>query len=628
MKLVCSAIKWGRNGLLGLCAVASFCMAVQAAVCAPPPCPVSISPPDNTATVTLSLPPWLNGDTNEADNSAIGIFTVSSSTSPGVPNGSYPGWCILETADFDVGINYATTLWASCDPELDAALVDLYNPGVFAASSADQGPGVWQQVNYIINHQSGHYFFDIQMAIWNLIGGPPPSLPLAQSPNLNSDPAAVAEILADATANAGCFVPQCGDVVAVVVDIEGDPAEQDQLVIIQVPIVCSTPPSLGFGKTGTQIIDGAEGEVLYTYSVTNTGGTTVSNITIVDDNGTPGYTADDFTVASGLTLAPGQSQSFEVTTIPPIALCTDIDGTNLSIGTLWIYNNLDNPPDGGGSVRVVFRQSTDIVDNTYGTNAVGWGNQGHKFSDLTGSDGAAFLFTDAKTNTVLEFECDYISQSSLFPSDYGTLGATGGDGQMIVGSTSNILSADTTLTADLNQSPAFYEYTVNSPAPSSPNYANWDVVDGYDITVSGSVFSNGFGGVSIPYVHNSPSKINGIIRFLPVPCGSCVSNTAVVTGSAGSAAPTATASASVCTGTNLIIGASSGSGGPPAPPPPGPPAPPPPGPPAPPPPGPPAPPPPGPPAPPPPGPPAPPPPGPPAPPPPGPPAPPPPGPHP
>jgi hypothetical protein len=304
---------------------------------------------------------------------------------------------------------------------------------------------------------------------------------------------------------------------------------------------CSPTPGLRLIKSADQLTGYPAGQVIYTYTITNTGGVTVSNINIVDDDGTPDYTNDDFTVnESPFSLAPGQSQSFSVTNIPPIAMCMDVNGTNMYMGTLWIYLT-------GGNVRVIYRQSTSIVDNTYGTNAVGWGSMGHKFDDLVGSDQCLFQFFDAKTNTVLEFACDYVSQSSTFPSDYGTLGPFGGDGSMIVGASSSILKTNTTITTDLNQSAAYYGYTVNSPAPSDPNYAGWDVVDGYDITVSGAVFSsNGFGGVAIPYVHNSPSKINGIIKFLPTPCGTCVTNTATVTAVADGENLLATATASVC----------------------------------------------------------------------------------
>src|SRR5262249_21499628 len=47
--------------------------------------------------------------------------------------------------------------------------------------------------------------------------------------------------------------------------------------------------------------------VVYDYKVTNTGNVTLSNLSVHDDNGTPGNTADDFTITIAGTLAPGAS---------------------------------------------------------------------------------------------------------------------------------------------------------------------------------------------------------------------------------------------------------------------------------------------------------------------------------
>jgi hypothetical protein len=97
---------------------------------------------------------------------------------------------------------------------------------------------------------------------------------------------------------------------------------------------------------------------------------------------------------------------------------------------------------------------------------------GHKFSDLTGSDEAQFQIFDANGNKTLDFDFDCISSAStsIYPSGYGTLGATGGDGKLNVGDSAWILGtlapatlsdgmvvrSTTTLTTNLNQSPAFY----------------------------------------------------------------------------------------------------------------------------------------------------------------------------
>ena len=50
--------------------------------------------------------------------------------------------------------------------------------------------------------------------------------------------------------------------------------------------------------------------VEWTYEVQNTGNVTLTGITVVDDNGTPGDSADDITICSGITLDPGDSSTF------------------------------------------------------------------------------------------------------------------------------------------------------------------------------------------------------------------------------------------------------------------------------------------------------------------------------
>jgi hypothetical protein len=203
-----------------------------------------------------------------------------------------------------------------------------------------------------------------------------------------------------------------------------------------------------------------------------------------------------------------------------------------------------------GDIKVVFRQSRGLNDNVYGAPSVadGWAN-GHKFNDLVGSDEADFVFTDSHGKIVLNFQLDYISQSALYPSGYGSLGVTGGDGKMLVGAASNVLSYTTTLTDNLNQSPAFHGFTVNSPSPESA-FPTWDYVDGYTVVVSKNAFgSNGFGGVSIGYVHNSPSK-NKPDKVTPVVCAGCITNTAFAgTNFNGMLAIMSTDTATVCFGT-------------------------------------------------------------------------------
>ncbi len=300
-------------------------------------------------------------------------------------------------------------------------------------------------------------------------------------------------------------------------------------------------PSLVITKTANATAVLPFQPVTYTYTVSNNGSAAATNVSVVDDNGTPGSTGDDFSPAPVTTtyngqtynvgdanhdglLSPGETWQFTATVIPPVTESQVINGTDVDVGTL----SVQQLPS--GDYKVTFLQSLGLVDNTYGTNASsGWGTQGHKFSDLTGSDGADFQFTDGRGNTVLQFEADYVSQSSSFPSDYGTLGL-GGDGSLSVGNSAWIRSIDTTITDDLNQSPAYYGFTTNSPTPGTTLDASWNNVDGYTVVISSAAFgANGFGSVSIPYVHDSPSKLSGTIRFTPVAEPSTVTNNVTVT---------------------------------------------------------------------------------------------------
>jgi hypothetical protein len=107
----------------------------------------------------------------------------------------------------------------------------------------------------------------------------------------------------------------------------------------------------------------------------------------------------------------------------------------------------------------------------------------------------------------------------------------------------------TTITHALNQSSAFYGYTVNSPLPES-SFPNWDYVDGYEVVVSGAMFGqSGFGHVEIPLVHNSPPK-TGMGAVNPVPCAFCITNIAVVTAQMGLQSVSGSAQAVVCISTN------------------------------------------------------------------------------
>lgn len=61
--------------------------------------------------------------------------------------------------------------------------------------------------------------------------------------------------------------------------------------------------------------------VTFTYVVTNTGNVALTDVAIVDDNATPLYRPDDFSVGTVASLAAGQSVTFTATRVPPTKMC-------------------------------------------------------------------------------------------------------------------------------------------------------------------------------------------------------------------------------------------------------------------------------------------------------------------
>ena len=202
----------------------------------------------------------------------------------------------------------------------------------------------------------------------------------------------------------------------------------------------------------------------------------------------------------------GGEQCFVSPTIPNIA----------NAKSVWTYNS-----NGTVTIRTTFAKT--FVDNTYGSNAIGWGTKGHKFGDLVGSDHLQLALYDANGTKKTEFSLDYISATNTASSGYATLGVSGGEGKMISGSASDIVGVKTSISEDLNT----YNYvlTTNSPATDTsytpnPTYPNWIYDVWYEVTVKQSVFGTaGFGYPRITEVHASPSKTgNNTEVVVPGPC--------------------------------------------------------------------------------------------------------------
>ena len=163
----------------------------------------------------------------------------------------------------------------------------------------------------------------------------------------------------------------------------------------------------------------------------------------------------------------------------------------------------------GDTITIRTTLAKTFVDNTYGTNIIGWPSA-HKFGDLTGSDNLQLALYNANGAKVTEFKMDYISSSSTVPSGFRCLGVTGGEGKMLLGSASNIYSVTTSIDRNFNQ--FGYVLTTNSPATNAsyaPNatYPSWIYEVWYEVKVNKNAFGTiGFGYPKISGVHASPSK--------------------------------------------------------------------------------------------------------------------------
>jgi len=309
--------------------------------------------------------------------------------------------------------------------------------------------------------------------------------------------------------------------------------------------------------------------VTYTYVVKNTGGVPLYDIVVKDDNGTPDYAPDDFTVDVIPELLPGETnvsrgRTSTKTVIPPVCFVGKLCGCGATVPAgLLIPEILSN-----GDVRATYIQDFAINDNTYGTGGVGWsrGAPGsHNFGNLTGSDKMEFRFFSKASSKVpvIDLYMDCISalnsvtipgtgQTITYPSGYGTAGPFGGnEGKMVSGDPNNVVTFYTSISDNLNipaNLPKKAELIVNSPTyvavakdPAKPFYdlpgvdltkapGGWNPYNIYSVTVKAATFGTaGFGSVSIPDQHNSPTK-QGCYQLPNTPTCWAVNNTATANG--------------------------------------------------------------------------------------------------
>ena len=120
-----------------------------------------------------------------------------------------------------------------------------------------------------------------------------------------------------------------------------------------VDLVAKLTPKVSITKTANTVQAAPGAAVTYTYVVTNTGGLTLTNLVVVDDNGTPTITADDVTVGTIASLAPGQSVTMTRTIVPPAPVCDGGGGCGM-----LITQHLGN-----GTTKFTYMQAKDDRDS-------------------------------------------------------------------------------------------------------------------------------------------------------------------------------------------------------------------------------------------------------------------------
>jgi len=185
-------------------------------------------------------------------------------------------------------------------------------------------------------------------------------------------------------------------------------------------------------------------------------------------------------------------------------------------GVIWYYGHISTHVwakvewhtnlDETVTIRTTF--SKTFVDNTYGSNAIGWGDEGHTFGKLTGSDHVRIAFKAMDQTTYFDAKFDYITGAG---GCYGSLGVTGGDGRLYLGSVGDVVETRSSLVENLCTL-GCSGYTSDSPV-TDENYSppaacpGWDFNVWYEVTLKVSAFGpTGFGYPLLTSIHASPSK--------------------------------------------------------------------------------------------------------------------------
>jgi len=415
----------------------------------------------------------------------------------------------------------------------------------------------WNAVNWILNNSASvstpaPNAADIQAAIWQLIHPDTGVQYTSTFPGVDAN----APILYAAAITHLSFVPTTG-VVAVILD----PGAAFQGVIIPVPLPsasCSNNSSVSLTRTASVTSANAFQEITYGYTVTNTGSTTLTDITITDDNGTPNYVEDDFIVGTIASLAPGKSQSFTATVYLPVRVFAQ-SGNNAIFDTLVVQPSgtviAQGTPGGGsftvasGEIYLHYLLDTDVMDNTFGTSSTTEGASadwaavgGHELWQDLNNNYAEFAFFNTAGTLVSEFNEDFLTyygypNGGAAPSGIGTAGL---HGPIIYGSSSIIAGLGTSISDDVNEL-SFYKGSVpNGASAISPDSSStWETISSYKALINtagftvkdkcGKVVGSGFGSVAVAKNYIGYSKIGNNLCYQPQVVTTKIYDTAYVT---------------------------------------------------------------------------------------------------
>jgi hypothetical protein len=122
----------------------------------------------------------------------------------------------------------------------------------------------------------------------------------------------------------------------------------------------------------------------------------------------------------------------------------------------------------------------------------GHGRNGHTFRDLVGSDHAEIQLLDAGGNVSVQFKLDYLSASESAASGFASLGVSGGEGRSIVGDEAMILASSTSMDRNL-EACGLSSFTEDSPATDAAYTPNadaleWDYRVSYEVWVAADAF--------------------------------------------------------------------------------------------------------------------------------------------